>query len=134
MPFTGNNLPPVARHTAEGAVALGRYFLAHAQVCYSYAGVDPVTEGARRIMEWLRMTGAPTFVERACFNANRTFDDMSALRSCLNLLADFNYVRQGEAPPRTGPGRAKSPTWDVNPAVFEPEAPAPVADPEGVAS
>lgn len=130
-PVRGENLPPVARHTAEGAVRLAAYFLAHAKIACGYGGADPVTAGARRVVEWIRAHGAASFVEREAYKS-LNFEKMADLRPCLELLTDFHYIRAREAPPRSGAGRPPSPIWDVNPAVFEP-VPVPAVDPEGAA-
>lgn len=115
-------LPPVSGECAERAVVLAKYFLAHAQIVYGWGGADPVLSAARKVVEWLKVRGLPTFVARQCLAGNRTTfpDGMVDVWPVLELLEDYRYVRRMPDPPHGGSGRKPSPSYAVNPAVLVP--------------
>src|SRR5262249_52046621 len=97
-----------------------KYYEAHALAAYDCIAALPAIEGARRVLAWIRRTKAAGFSARAAFTAldRHFFRTMDDLNPCLALLVEYNYIRWVPPPPRSGPGRAPSPLYEINPAAL----------------
>ena len=108
---------PVGAHidaeTVLGAIAIAEYLTEHAKAAFQLMGADPVTALARRLLGWLFDAGLTVFSKRDAHRALRV-TRASALDEPLRMLVERGYIRKHSAE-RTGPGRAPSPTYEVNP-------------------
>jgi len=106
----------ISAETMESALAIGRYLIAHAQAAFAEMGADPETEGAKRILAWLKRTGIPVFTKRDAHNALRsTFPKATELDGPLAALQDRGFIRRRPEPEQPGPGRKPSPIYEVHP-------------------
>jgi replicative DNA helicase len=112
---------PVAAAEVVAAVTIARYLIAHALAAFDLMGSDPTLDDARYLLRWIERTGSQAFTRRELFTAlpRGRFAKVDALDAPLVLLEEHGYVRKAEAAARSGPGRPPSPTYLVNPAVFQ---------------
>jgi replicative DNA helicase len=109
---------PIRSATIERAISIGRYFLAHARAAYDQMGMDPEVEAARYILSWLTARATETFTVRELFQATKgRFKKVAGLRPVLALLVEHGFIREQVLPPRPGPGRKPSQTFEVNPLI-----------------
>jgi hypothetical protein len=110
----------VSADTMERALRIGRYLITHAQAAFAEMGADPDTEGAQRILAWLRRTATPAFTKRDAHQALRgTFRRAEDLDGPLTALEDRAYIRRLPEPDQARPGRKRSPTYEVHPLLSQ---------------
>jgi hypothetical protein len=110
----------VSSETMQRALSVGRYLILHAQAAFAEMGADPDTEGARRILAWLKRTETPTFTKRDAHQALRgTFRRAEDLDGPLSALEDRGYIRALREPEQLRPGRKRSPTFEVHPLISQ---------------
>jgi hypothetical protein len=116
----------IRRETVESAIRLGRdYFLPHALAAFGQMGSDPRVEAARHVLRWLRSEyseyseSAPLSLSRRDIHQGnrRRFKTAEELDPVLDLLLKHYYLRLKPASGNRGRGH-RSPTYEVNPAVF----------------
>jgi len=103
------------------AVVLASYFSSHALVAFNSMGVNPIIDGAKYILRWLRKTEVRRITARNVFQATKgRFERTSEVLASLDFLRDRGYVRRA-SPTATpsGPGRPGSPLYEINPALYE---------------
>lgn len=106
--------------TMARAIHLSRYLVAHAQAAYAEIGADPAVESARLILRWIEKTEARAFTKRDCYQGVKgTFKRAAELDPVLELLVDHGYLKEVPNLEREGPGRKPSPSYEVNPLVFD---------------
>ncbi|KAF0170062.1 MAG: DnaB domain-containing protein helicase domain-containing protein [Limisphaerales bacterium] len=99
----------------EAAIELGRYFEAHALIAFETMGADPATEGAKRVLRWLKRCDKPAVTRREIHQALRSrFDRAAELDQPLAILEERGFIRSQVEPAPRGPGRP-SPTFEVHP-------------------
>lgn len=104
---------PVSRATAERAIALSRYFLAHTRVALGAALPDNHTKDAEALLAWMR--GRSTFTVRQVQRSlNQRFESADRVRAVVGLLAEHGYVRALPLPLATR-GRPPKETFEVHP-------------------
>lgn len=110
---------PITPQTADNAIRIGNYFLAHAQAAFSMMGVDQGVEDARSLLRWLERHKPPVFTRQEMFSgvSRSVFRKVADLDAPLRLLEEHGYILRLPAPERTGPGRPPSPSWRVHPSV-----------------
>ncbi len=107
---------PIREDIVERAVEIGEYLEAHAKAAYFEMGSDPVIEGARIVVEWLKRREETSFTRREAHQKHRArFKKLKDLIPVLDLLIDHGYIRPQPEKSATGKGRPPSPTYDVNP-------------------
>ncbi len=110
----------VSAATMQRALNIGRYLILHAQAAFAEMGADPDTEGAQRVLAWLRRTALPVFTKRDAHQALRgTFRRADDLDGPLNALEDRSYIRALQLPEQAGPGRKRSKTYEVHPLLSQ---------------
>jgi hypothetical protein len=100
--------------TFERAIALGRYFLAHALGAFQVMGADEETQMAKRLWAWIVRKEIVTFTERDAQRAVHA-DKAESIKPGIAKLVERYLVRELPNPP-TG-GRPASPPFEVNVAV-----------------
>jgi hypothetical protein len=106
--------------TLQDAISIGRYLIAHAKAAFYEMGSNPAVEDARRILAWIERKDLSRFTKREVHQAHRShFKTVSDLDPVLRLLEEHGYIRLHEAPQQSGPGRPRSPVYDVNPRLGE---------------
>jgi replicative DNA helicase len=114
---------PVSAETVERAAILGEYFAAHALAAFDDMGADKSTRHARLVLAWIERTATGAFTKKELYRAVRSQIPTAAdLDPVLSLLEMHGYVRQLDAPPRTGSGRPPSPSFLVHPELNRPSA------------
>jgi hypothetical protein len=112
--------PPLPAHCIHNAICLIDYFKNHARRARSIlrGAIDENSDG-RAILAWVNRKGLDSFTER---DAKRNFpgrfaNDPRALAAALEWLVARRCVRPGVGTPKAPgtPGRAASPSYDVNP-------------------
>lgn len=109
----------VDRETMENAVAIGRYFLAHAKAAYSLMGADTVNKDAQHLLSLIKRERLAEFSRRDAMCLCRSFKTADSMQPVLNRLCEYGYLAVKPVPPSYGPGRKPSDTYLVNPAVWE---------------
>lgn len=106
----------IGKGAAEGAVELGRYYMAHAKGAFAEMGADPAIEDARAILAWIKRKDTTNFTKREAFEGTKgRFKRVSAMARPLELLSEHCYVREAPREDRSGPGRPPSPVYELNP-------------------
>jgi hypothetical protein len=97
----------------KAAVALGRYFLAHAVAAFEQMGADGTLDAAKAVALWV--CDQETFTRRDFHQAHRSrFPKAADVDPVLELFETHCWVRQRPRPRQRG-GRPPSPVYDVNP-------------------
>ncbi|PRY13597.1 DUF3987 domain-containing protein [Kineococcus rhizosphaerae] len=106
--------------TMKDAVAIGRYFTAHALATFEAMGADASLDDARHVLQHLRRRSVEAFTVRALLTdlGRGRFPTVEKLTEALTTLDDLGWITRLPAPPRTGRGRPPSPTYIVHPATF----------------
>jgi hypothetical protein len=103
-------------HT-NAAVALGRYFLAHAVAAFEQMGADGTLDAAKAVAPWV--CDQETFTRRDLHQAHRSrFPKAADVDPVLELFETHGWVRQRPQPRQRG-GRPPSPVYDVNPQLTQ---------------
>ena len=109
---------PISGPTMDAAVAIGHYYLAHAQAAFGLIGADAGAELARKVWRWIEARGVMAVSRSDIWQGLRkgsalsTVDDLEAP---LGLLVRHGYLRLAPAAPVTGRGRKPTPVYEVNP-------------------
>jgi hypothetical protein len=115
------NMPKEISHeTMERATLLSVLLLEHAREAFEQMGDDPAVACAKRVLNWVQETNTGAFSVREAHRVvrgDRRFKKAEAVRAGIHELEERGYIRQVETDNK-GPGRPKSPTYEVNPAVF----------------
>ena len=107
---------PLTGATMRTALSLARKLLAHAVFVYGIMGEDEGIWAARRVLRWIRSTGAEGFTVNECYRALRgSFPKRANLDPGLLTLMERNYIRRERPPGERKPGRP-SERYTVNPA------------------
>ena len=108
----------VDRVTMENAVAIGRYFLAHAKAAYSLMGADTVNKDARHLLSFIKRERLAEFSRRDAMRLCRSFKTADSLQPVLNRLCEYGYIAVKPQEPASGIGRRPSEVYVTNPAVL----------------
>lgn len=108
----------VDRETMENAVAIGRYFLAHAKAAYSLMGADTVNKDAQYLLSFIKRERLTEFSRRDAMRLCRSFKTADSLQPVLNRLCEYGYIAVKLQEPPLGVGRRPSEIYLTNPAVL----------------
>ena len=108
----------VDRGTMENAVAIGRYFLAHAKAAYSLMGADTVNKDAQYLLSFIKRERLTEFSRRDAMRLCRSFKTADSLQPVLNRLCEYGYIAVKLQEPTLGVGRRPSEIYLTNPAVL----------------
>ena len=108
----------VDRETMENAVAIGRYFLAHAKAAYSLMGADTVNKDAQHLLSFIKRERLAEFSRRDAMRLCRSFKTADSLQPVLNRLCEYGYIAVKPQEPVSGIGRRPSEVYVTNPAVL----------------
>lgn len=114
---------PISSDTMTKAMAVGDYFIAHAQAAFGEMGADPDTDRAKTLLRWLQKTGIERFSARDAYMSHRSLFRPPAaetVKPALTLLRDHRIIRpEGEGAANDSSdrptGRPPSPTFEVSP-------------------
>lgn len=107
---------PVDVQTVRRAIAIGCYLTYHALAAYGAMGGNPEVESARYLWGWIERSGLTAFSKRQAFEWSKgRFKRVAALEPALALLVEHGFIRVSVREDRAGPGRRRSPTFEVNP-------------------
>ena len=111
----------ITEETMIAAVDIGNYFLAHAQVCYEGLGADENTEKAKFLLSQIekkKPTGElrPTDIWQLC--KGKKFKKVADLQPCLEILADYGYIKLISGMGVYEGGRPKGDRYILNPKHF----------------
>ncbi|MDD4270175.1 MAG: DUF3987 domain-containing protein [Thermoguttaceae bacterium] len=111
----------VTTGTLAAAIEIARALIPHAEAVLNLMG-DAAPSGAsdgQYVLKWIERHGKREFTKsEAQQHGKRRFPRAEDIDPAINELARRGYVRQQPAK-ASGPGRPPSPTYEVNPAVFE---------------
>jgi hypothetical protein len=115
-----NSDDPSNSAISESAVAradrIGTYLLAHARAAFALMCTDPQTEKAKRIAHWIGESRCERFSKRDAFNALRAhFKRVTEIEEPLHVLQEHHVIRPAPPSARSGPGRPRSPEYEVSP-------------------
>lgn len=107
----------ISADLVDRAIEIGEYLLVHAEV--AYAMMSPESTAAARVAAVIKSEALMAFSVRELFERVKgTVSTVYTLEAALAELEKRNIVRQLPTAPRRGPGRPKSPEFEVNPAFF----------------
>jgi hypothetical protein len=112
----------VGLRATQGSIRLVGYFKNHCRrVRALLRGVGDENADARAILKWIRNGDRATFSQRDARHnfPSRFGDDGPELDRALDWLRARACVRPAPIPPRQGPGRPRSPAYEVNPSLLE---------------
>lgn len=105
--------------TMAGAIAIGRYFTEHARAAYSLMGADDLVKQSRYALDAILKNGLMEFTRRDIMRLCRSFTKAEQVQPVLNHLADLGYIAMKEPEVSFGKGRPASPTYLVNPLLYQ---------------
>ncbi len=111
----------IEKPTIIAAIELARYLIPHAEAAFDLmeAKDSPTDEDARYILRWIRRHQKREFKKTdAQQHGKRKFPKANDINPAIETLIDRNYIRVRPTD-TAGPGRPPSPTYDVNPQVFD---------------
>jgi len=117
---SGDDILGLPRRAIEGAAHLVAYFKSHTRrVYWTIGGRDSPGDDVAALLRWIIRNGLAEFSLRDVHrNFSRFKDDPETLEDAIVWLSERHIVRHHEdldAP--KGPGRKKTPTYKVNPAL-----------------
>jgi replicative DNA helicase len=106
---------PIAGDIFERATEIGHYLIPHALAAYEMTAGLPSAQ-AKIVWNWIVGKELSTFSLRDAFEALKgRFKKVDNLRPPIDLLVEHRYIRQKALIHRDGPGRKRSPIYEVNP-------------------
>jgi 5S rRNA maturation endonuclease (ribonuclease M5) len=126
---TGTWSLTVTEDSIHRALALCDYFESHARNVFAYMGGDANSDNARELLDWLRRTNKVNFSEAEVWanfshgGHSGRFEDRESIVAALTILSDRHFIRLMPSQARTGPGRKRSPQYEVNPQAYQYESP-----------
>jgi hypothetical protein len=103
--------PVIAR-----AIRIGEYMIPHAKAAFAMMGMDPAVTDAQHFLRWIENKNLAKFTVRDLFEGVKgRFKKVDNLKPGVGLLVEHGFIRRRPDPPKKGPGRPPSPTFDVNP-------------------
>jgi hypothetical protein len=112
----------VTTGTLAAAIEIARALIPHAEATLNLMRADEGPSGnsdGLYVLRWIQRHGKREFTKsEAQQHGKRRFPRAEDIDPAINELARRGYVRQQPAK-ASGPGRPPSPTYEVNPAVFE---------------
>jgi hypothetical protein len=101
-----------------GAIAIGYYFIRHAQAAFAEMGADADLDNARHILEWVQRRREERFSHREIYrNMARRFKRSEDMAPALEILCARNYLR--EVKWESKGTKPKGSDFIVNPVVFD---------------
>jgi hypothetical protein len=117
--FAGRPAPwdsPISLETVNGAIQIGGYLIPHAKAAFAEMGADPHVGQAKLILRWIEQKSMLHFTKRDLHQALRgRFKRVEDLERPLEFLISQGFIRTQEEVASSGPGRKRSPVFDVNP-------------------
>jgi replicative DNA helicase len=118
----------ISSETMAAAIELGKYFAVHARAALARIREDEATEGALRILAWVkRNAGAVSETTEKSGGLSlrdlrthlRAFDNNEELQAALFILASRGYAREAPMPEREEGTRGRKPTakWQFHPSL-----------------
>jgi putative DNA primase/helicase len=110
----------ISADTVERTLDFVTPLMDHSLAVFNLMERDKVSEGAQKILAWIRKEGAASFTARDCFCAHQSrFNTMDAIRPSISLLEQHSYIRLR---PREPVKHRASEVYDVNPKFLEASA------------
>jgi len=111
----------VTEQSMAAAVEIGYYFLNHAQACYEGIGADENTEKAKYILSQIEKKKPigelrPSDIWQLC--KGKKFKKVADIQPCLELLADYGYIKPLSGMGVYEGGRPKGDRYIFNPKYF----------------
>ena len=101
----------------SNAIALGRYFLNHAQAAFSVLPEDGMTKKAEVILGMIREKNITTFDRREAMRNCRKFKTVADIQPVLDFLDDYGYIMLMPDKLKAS-GRPSLPKYKVNPRII----------------
>lgn len=114
----GTENPIVSGDTMQGAIALGEYYLKHAQAAFMLMGEDDVTDKTKTVLAKIKETGLKEFNNKKILDVCRSFKKVADIRPALERLTEFGWLKEIE-PEYSGKGRRPDVKYLVNPMLFD---------------
>jgi len=114
IPFDSVNA--ITEETMTAAIEIGKYFLAHAHICYSITGSEIETEAAY-ILERLKRHKPENFTTGDLLKLCKKFKSVDEMTQPLALLVEHHIIKEIEIP-YTGMGRPKGNYFIINPQIY----------------
>ncbi|MFP8871378.1 MAG: DUF3987 domain-containing protein, partial [Myxococcota bacterium] len=112
---------PITERTITAAIEISQYLIPQAEAVLNMMQATEETndDDARYVLRWIERHDRREFTKREAHqHGKRRFPRVDDIEPALAELARRAYVRLKDVEP-PGPGRPPSPTYEVNPTVFE---------------
>lgn len=113
--------PEISPHTLQAAIEIARYLIPHAEAAHAMMGAQEETaiSDAKYVLRWIKRYDRTSFSKRdAQQHGKRRFPKADDIDNALAELERRGYIRP-QVVASSRPGRPPSPSYDVNPSVFE---------------
>ncbi len=101
--------------TMERAVALGKYYISHAQAVFSVLPEDAMYQNANRILSMIREKGITEIDRRQVMRGCKCFKRAADVQPVLEFLEEYGYIAEIHQDRMGMIGRPPAPRYDVNP-------------------
>jgi len=106
----------ITAQTLERAITIATFFTEHAKAAFIQMDADPRVADAKYVLHWIAQNELDVFTKRDAFEATKgRFGTVFELDPVLRLIEAHGYIRQLSPEERSGPGRPRSPRFEVNP-------------------
>ena len=115
---------PIDATTMSSAVAIANYMIPHALIALGLTGPSATdTSSVRALLAWIRREHLRSFKATDVIDklSHSRFPNMNTVNAALLQLEQLGWIRKRTDPPRRGPGRPASPTYDVHPRCWSRE-------------
>ncbi len=101
----------------DRANEIGKYLLAHAKHAFALMSASIEATRASKVLAWITRKGVTHFTRREAFEGAKgtCITKIADLDQGLAVLVQNGLIRQVKDAARTGPGRPRGPTFEVNP-------------------
>ncbi|MEU9654993.1 DUF3987 domain-containing protein [Streptomyces chartreusis] len=117
---TGRWGEPIEAATLERAIAIGKYYTAHALAAFEFMATDTDSEKAQLVLDWIHKTKVTSFKAHELVTARRrAFPTVRSTSSALKLLEEQGYVRRLHEERAGSRGRQPAVVYRVHPLAAE---------------
>lgn len=112
----------ISRLTMDRAITLVQYFLDHSMAAYELMGENTLLKRLTSAVAWIRRRSGESFRLKHLHGSKKEqdgFQTVDQVREVVALLVKAGYIRRVQEPPHQGPGRPRSPLYEINPALAE---------------
>jgi hypothetical protein len=104
--------------TLERAVSIGEYYREQAIFAYSKSGNNAAIESAVYVLEKLKTEEVDSISKRDLLRLCRRFKSNDELNKAIEILLDYEYLREEIPQKKSTTGRKPIPVYQINPHIY----------------